>query len=100
MSRNLVCGAAVHFGGGAGTGGAAWNEDDGTNFYFQNVAEAGRAEQRVDTTADEMGEFCRSIRGEATPETGGAEGLEVIALMEAAVASSESGRAETVPDFR
>lgn len=87
-----------------GTEGAAFNEDDGERFFRQVGADAaGRSEEpieRLDTIADEMEEFLRSVKGETTPETGGAEGLEVIAVMEAMVASSESGRAREVADFR
>jgi len=86
-----------------GTGGMALNDDDGGRFYFQNAQDPVPTEQPVeslDTIADELGEYVRAIRGEATPETGGAEGLEVVAVLEAAIASSESGRAESVADFR
>lgn len=86
-----------------GTKGTAVNDEDGTRFYVQNAQEPGRSEQPVesiDTIADELGEFARAIRGETSPETGGAEGLEVVAVLEAAIASSESGRAEVVADFR
>jgi hypothetical protein len=41
-----------------------------------------------------------AIRGETKPETGGAEGLEVVAVLEAAMASSESGCVKSVADFR
>ncbi len=86
-----------------GTGGTATNDEDGTRFYLQGQQDAAMAEQPVaslDTIADELAEFVKAIRGEATPETGGAEGLEVVAVLEAAIASSESGRAESVADFR
>ena len=53
-----------------------------------------------DTVADEIAEFARAVRGGPAPETGGAEGLEVIAVMATAVASSESGQAESVSDYR
>lgn len=56
--------------------------------------------ETIDTVADELGEFVRAIRGEGTPETGGAEGLEVVGVLEAAIASNESGCAEAVADFR
>ena len=86
-----------------GTDGAAWNIEDGTRFFRQSKDDAARAEEPIDvldTVADQLGEFMRAIRGEAVPETGGAEALEVVAVLEAAVASSESGRAEAVADFR
>lgn len=89
---------AVH-----GTEAMARNDEDGTRFFFQPTADPAPAEEPIDTLdtiADELGEFVKAIRGEATPETGGAEGLEVIAVLEAAIASSESGRAASVADFR
>ncbi len=89
---------AVH-----GTGGTASNDEDGTRFYLQDGQDPAPSEQPVeviDTIADELSEFVRAIRGETTPETGGAEGLEVVAVLEAAIASSESGCAESVDDFR
>jgi predicted dehydrogenase len=86
-----------------GTAGAAWNADDGTRFYRQTAEETSRSEQPIDTldtVADQLGEFLAAMRGEAVPETGGTEALEVVAVLEAAQASSESGRAEAVADFR
>lgn len=89
---------AVH-----GTDAMAHNDEDGTRFFFQKTEDPAPNEQPVDTIdtiADELAEFVKAIRGEATPETGGAEGLEVVAVLQAAIASSESGRAEAVADFR
>jgi predicted dehydrogenase len=86
-----------------GTRGMAINDENGTRFYRQAVDETSRVEEPIevlDTIVDQLGEFVRSIQGGAVPETGGAQGLEVIAVLEAAVASSESGRAESVSDFR
>jgi len=86
-----------------GTAGTAWNEEDGTKLYRQTPSEKTREPEAVevlDTVADEIAEFASAIRGGPAPETGGAEGLEVIAVMAAALASSESGRAESVADFR
>ncbi len=54
----------------------------------------------LDTIADEVSEFARAIRGGPAPETGGVEGLEVISVLNAAIASVESGKAESVSDFR
>jgi predicted dehydrogenase len=86
-----------------GTGGTAWNEQDGNKFYRQDPSGPGREEQPVeviDTVADQLGEFARAIRGGPAPETGGAEGLEVVAVLETLIASSKSGKAEAVADFR
>ncbi|HSL76205.1 MAG TPA: Gfo/Idh/MocA family oxidoreductase, partial [Candidatus Limnocylindrales bacterium] len=49
-----------------------WNEEDGKRFFVQPRTDAARTEQPVDqldTVVDEMAEFARAIRGEATPET-------------------------------
>ena len=54
----------------------------------------------IDPLADEIIEFARSIRGEATPETGGPEGLAVIEVLEALVESKKSGKPVDVADFR
>ena len=87
-----------------GTGGTAWSEEDGKRFYRQSPTSGlGREEEpieTVDTVADQMTEFANAIRGGPAPETGGAEGLEVISVLMAAHASSESGKAESVADFR
>lgn len=86
-----------------GTKGSVTNTENGTRFYWQGRDDEAPREQEVeilDTVADELGEFVRSIRGEATPETGGAEGTEVVAVLEAAIASKESGRPVAVDDFR
>lgn len=86
-----------------GTGGAAFSDEDGNRFFRQSPDDPVRIEEPIevrDTIADELGEFLRCVQGKATPETGGPEGLAVIAVMEAMIASSESGNAEYVADFR
>lgn len=86
-----------------GTGGTVWNEEDGTKLFRQIPSEKTRESEDVevlDTVADELSEFARAVRGGPAPETGGAEGLEVISVLNAAIASVESGKAESVADFR
>lgn len=82
-----------------GTDGTAWNEEDGAKLYRQEPGERTREAEAVDvidTVADQLREFVASANGGPPPETGGAEGLAVIAVMAAAVESSQSGRAEPV----
>lgn len=86
-----------------GTEGSATNEVDGHRFHWQGIGDQTPTEQPVeaiDTIADEIGEFVRSIRGETRPETGGHQGLEVVAVLEAAMASADSGVPQAVADFR
>ena len=86
-----------------GTGGTIWNEEDGAKLFRQAPKERTRSPEQVeanDTVADQMAEFARAVRGGPAPETGGAEGLEVISVLNAAMASVESGEAQSVADFR
>ena len=86
-----------------GTEAIAWNEEDGKRFFVQARTDGARNEQEIeelDTITDEMGEFARAIRGETTPETGGAEGLEVASVLEAIGRSVETGSAVDVDDVR
>lgn len=86
-----------------GTAGTVWNEEDGAKLYRQDLSGISREPEEVDkinTVADEVAEFAAAVRGGPAPETGGAEGLEVISVFNAAIASSESGKAESVADFR
>ncbi|MGI9604677.1 MAG: Gfo/Idh/MocA family protein [Acidimicrobiales bacterium] len=87
-----------------GTGGTAWNEEDGTKMYRQlpdtGITREAEAIEPNDTIADQLAAFARSISSGDAPETGGAEGLEVVAAMQAMVASVESGCAESVADHR
>ncbi len=86
-----------------GTAAAAWSEEDGARLYFQKTGEEARREIPVeagDALADQMGEFARCIREGKIPETGAAEGLEVVAALEAIIESARSGRIVEVADFR
>lgn len=86
-----------------GTGGAATNDADGHKFLWQGADEQAPSEQPVDvidTVADELAEFVKSIAGETVPETGAEEGLEVVAVLEAAIASAETGSPREVDEFR
>ena len=86
-----------------GTDASAWSEQDGARFYLQQRADVARTEQpiaTIDSVADELGEFAACVRGEAVPETGAAEGLEVAVVMEAIVRSVRDGCAIEVADPR
>lgn len=85
-----------------GTAGSAVNDENGARFYRQKPGELALSSDPVDvidTVADEIGEYIKAIRGDAVPETGGAEGLAVITVLETALASRESGRAEAVKKY-
>lgn len=82
---------------------SAWSEEEGTKLYVEKNDEFTRTELEVDAgdaVADEVIEFVRSIQGEATPETGGPEGLAVVEVMEALYESQKTGKAVDVADFR
>ena len=86
-----------------GTKMRAYSEEEGGKLYVAKVGEDARTEVEVeggDALADEMDEFCKCIRGEATPETGGPEGLEVVAVLEAVVQSATTGQVVDVAALR
>ncbi|HSL24873.1 MAG TPA: Gfo/Idh/MocA family oxidoreductase [Acidimicrobiia bacterium] len=84
-----------------GTKAAAWNELDGKRLLIQSASEREpRATDMAfhDTLADELAEFARCITTGATPETGGIEGLRVVAVMEAAMKAAATGGLVEVED--
>lgn len=86
-----------------GTEAAGWNEMDGERFYLQRVGERERTEQPVDvldTVKDELEEFAVNVRTGATPETGGQEGLEAVAILEGIVESAATGRVVDLDEVR
>ncbi|HZK52259.1 MAG TPA: Gfo/Idh/MocA family oxidoreductase [Actinomycetota bacterium] len=86
-----------------GTEMAAWSDGDGSRFYVQNSGDQERTEQSIetcDTVRDELEEYARCIRGEGRPETGGAEGLEVIVVLEAVLASVRQGGIVDLDEIR
>ncbi len=81
----------------------AYSIEEGAKLYVGKVGEEVTSEVEVvggDALADEMDEFCKCIRGEATPETGGPEGLEVVAVLEAVVQSATTGQVVDVASIR
>lgn len=86
-----------------GTEAAAWNEIDGARFYVQKVGEKERTEQPVetlDTIRDQLEELATNVRNGARPETGGAEALEVVAVLEGIIESAATGRTVDLAEVR
>ncbi len=86
-----------------GTKMRAYSVEEGGRLRVAKVGEETLSEVEVeggDALADEMEEFCRCVRGEAAPETGGAEGLEVVAVLESVVESAKTGRVVEVAAVR
>ncbi|MEE9255672.1 MAG: Gfo/Idh/MocA family oxidoreductase, partial [bacterium] len=92
-----------------GTEASAWSEADGARLHFQRKGEKARSEILVeagDPLAEQLAEFARCIRevdvggGDVGPETGGAEGLEVVAVLQAVIESARRGEAVEVSEFR
>jgi len=86
-----------------GTDMNVWNEEDGAQLFTQARADKSRSQQavdQIDTIQDEMAEFARCIRDGVQPQTGGAEGLEVAAVLEGIAMSVESGRAIDLSSLR
>jgi predicted dehydrogenase len=86
-----------------GTQASAWAEEEGAKLYFQKVDQQVREElpcEAGDCLAEQMTEFAKCIREGATPETGGPEGIEVAAVLEAIIESVSTGQVVEVSKFR
>lgn len=86
-----------------GTERTAFNIADGARAFVQKRGEATREEldlDPVDPVVDQMAEFARVVRGEASPETDGMVGLEVVAVLNAALESSATRRAVDIKEHR
>lgn len=84
-----------------GTGGAAYSSGGGSQLRFQGRDEPVPNEvelEPIDPVVDQMTAFAAAIRGEAPVEVDGEAGLAVVAVMEAAARSAESGRVVDVAD--
>ena len=87
----------------AGQDATAFNEADGKRLLVQRRGEMERVEvelEPVDPVVDQLEEFAASIRGRTTPEVDGRAGLEIVAILEAAVESSRTRRAVDVAEHR
>ena len=86
-----------------GQRGTAYSTADGKRLQFQETGSVEREDitlEPVDPVADQMAEFAAAIRGEATPEVGGREGLEIVSILAAAVESAATGRAVDISAHR
>jgi predicted dehydrogenase len=84
-----------------GTAAVAWNELDGRRLLVQSISEREPTEvdiEVIDTVADQLREFASCIQDGSAPETGGLEGLRVVAVMEAAIAGAANGGTVEVED--
>lgn len=82
-----------------GTQGAAYSESDGTVLKVQTLDQKGAEEVELEPTdplVEQLVEFASVVRGQASPETDGAAGLAVVAILEAAVESSRTRRSVAV----
>lgn len=82
-----------------GTDGNAWNHQDGARLLVQSASDRTPREEptrHLDTIADQMAEFAHCVRTGARPEVDGDAGLRVVAVMEAAIASSSERRPMSV----
>lgn len=89
---------AVH-----GTDGSAYADHDGARLEYQPRQARERQARpvgEVDTIADQLIEFADAVAGTTTPEVGGEEGLEVVAVLAAAVESNRTGRRVAVSEVR
>lgn len=83
-----------------GTAASAWSAADGERLELQPVGDPDPhvvPVDPVDPVVEEIAEFVRCIRTGEAPETGGQEALDVVAVLEAIVASASS---ETVVPVR
>ncbi|HKZ20120.1 MAG TPA: Gfo/Idh/MocA family oxidoreductase [Acidimicrobiia bacterium] len=82
-----------------GTEGAAFADRDGATLSYQRRGESEPAEIQLsefDAVTDQLIEFATCIRSGSHPEVSGAEGLAVVAVLEAAQRSATSGCFEAV----
>jgi predicted dehydrogenase len=74
---------------------AVFNGDGGRTLHLQKTGEAERrpiALEPVDPLVEQLADFAGALRGETTVETDGRVGLAVVAVLEAAIEATHSGR--------
>lgn len=82
---------------------AAFGLADGARLAVQRRGEPITEDVPVEPTdpvLDQMTEFARVVRGEADPEVGGRQGLEVVLVLAAGVESARTRRAVDLADLR
>jgi predicted dehydrogenase len=82
-----------------GTEGAAFADRDGNQLHFQKRGENELTAvelESVDAVADQLAEFGVCVSNGDRPEVGGAEGFAIVAVLDAAKRSTESGQIEQV----
>ncbi|MGH8913706.1 MAG: Gfo/Idh/MocA family protein [Acidimicrobiia bacterium] len=82
-----------------GTDSAGFADRDAGVLHFQKRGDSEPTEvplEPIDAVADQLMEFADCLRNGTQPEVGGAEGLAVVAVLEAAKRSAGSGAFETV----
>ncbi len=85
-----------------GTGASVFVEANGRRAFLQKVGSTDKVPlelQEVDTLLEELDEFARAVRAGTRPEVSGEEGTEVIAVLEAILASTREGKAVEVERF-
>jgi predicted dehydrogenase len=85
-----------------GTKASAYATNDGATLSVQRVDGETREPielPQLDPIVDQIAAFARAIRGEEEVEVDGSAGLAVVGVLEAAVKSSETGRAVAIADL-
>lgn len=86
-----------------GTGMNAYSDLEGTKLYITKAGDDKKEEidlDPIDPLSEQLSDFASCIRGEKTVETGGSEGLEVVAVLQSVIESSRTGKAIEVSTFR
>lgn len=86
-----------------GTEAAVWSEEDGTRLCRQSREQSSRQEEPVelfDELADQMREFAACVRGQRRPETGAAEAIAVVEVLQAIIESVRTGGSVDVSAVR
>ena len=65
-----------------------------------SAEQSGRSFIEVDTVRDELEEFVGNVRNGTTPETGGPEALEAVAVLEGIVESAATGTVVDLDEVR